>query len=39
VIAVNAPAPHCPTGYEVDAYAPPADTTLASGYAFTMIIP
>jgi len=39
VIAVNAQHPHCPSGYEVDSYAPPAATTLASGYAFTIIIP
>jgi Collagen triple helix repeat (20 copies) len=39
VIAVNAQRPHCPTGYEVDSYAPPADTTLTSGYAFTIIVP
>ena len=39
VIAVNAQHPHCPTGFEVDTYAPPADTTLTSGYAFTIVIP
>jgi hypothetical protein len=39
VIAVNAQHPHCPTGFEVDTYAPPADTALTTGYAFTIIIP
>ncbi len=38
-IAVNAQHPHCPTGFEVDTYAPPADTTLTSGYAFSIVIP
>jgi Collagen triple helix repeat (20 copies) len=39
VIAVNAQHPHCPTSFEVDTYAPPMDTTLTSGYAFTIVIP
>ncbi len=37
-IALNAQHPHCPSGFEVDTYAPPADSTLTSGYAFSIVI-
>jgi hypothetical protein len=42
MVAVNAKATHCPPGdFEVDTYAPPTPTagaTLATGYAFTIVI-
>jgi hypothetical protein len=38
VIALDAQHPHCPTGFEVDTFAP-GTTTLTSGYAFTIIVP
>jgi Collagen triple helix repeat (20 copies) len=40
VIAVNAQHTHCPaTTFEVDTYAPGTTPTLATGYAFTIVIP
>jgi hypothetical protein len=39
VIAVNAQHTNCTTPYEVDTYAPGATPTLATGYAFTIVIP
>ncbi|MGN6372480.1 MAG: hypothetical protein ACTHM1_05760 [Solirubrobacteraceae bacterium] len=38
VVAVNAKAPHCPGGFEVDTYAPGGGGEPASGYAFTVLI-
>jgi hypothetical protein len=39
VIAVNAQKTNCTTPYEVDTYTPGATQTLATGYAFTIVIP
>jgi Collagen triple helix repeat (20 copies) len=38
-IAVNAKSTHCPGNFEVDTYKPGATPILASGYAFTIVIP
>jgi hypothetical protein len=38
VIAVNTQHTHCSTPYEVDTYTP-GTTTLATGYAFTILVP
>jgi hypothetical protein len=39
LIAVNAKSAHCPGNFEVDTYKPGATPTLASGYAFTIVVP
>jgi len=39
LIAVNAKSTHCPGDFEVDTYAPGATPSLASGYAFTVVVP
>jgi hypothetical protein len=39
LIVVNAKSAHCSGNFEVDTYAPGATPTLASGYAFTVIVP
>jgi Collagen triple helix repeat (20 copies) len=39
LIAVNAKSTHCPGNFEVDTYKPGTTPTLASGYAFSIVIP
>ncbi len=39
LIVVNAKSTHCPGNFEVDTYKPGAIPTLASGYAFTIVVP
>lgn len=39
LIVVNAKSAHCTGDFEVDTYAPGATPTLATGYAFTAIVP
>jgi hypothetical protein len=40
IVAVNAQHTHCPAGtFEVDTFAPGVTPTLASGYAFTIVVP
>lgn len=39
LIAVNAKSIHCPGNFEVDTYKPGATPSLASGYAFTIVVP